>query len=148
MVEYVLAAKKHLGRYPRHVVVMSTDGPDRFTPAYDFAAASEAATETLVRYLAYRLREEDCRINVLRSRTLQDEAMDAAYGDEFRDFLRPLVPEDWFIPVEDVANTALALCSGMFDAMTGQVLYGRPRQLVHRTEFSLLLREPLRSLGL
>lgn len=122
MVEYVLAAKKHLGRYPRHVVVMSSDGPDRFTPAYDFVAASKAAAETLMRYLAYRLRGEDFRINVLRSRAIRTEAFDATFGGEFYDFLRRFVPDEWFVTVEEVANVAFALCSGMFDAMTGQVL--------------------------
>jgi NAD(P)-dependent dehydrogenase (short-subunit alcohol dehydrogenase family) len=33
-VEYTLAAKKYLGHYPRYAVVMSSDGPDRFTPAW------------------------------------------------------------------------------------------------------------------
>jgi NAD(P)-dependent dehydrogenase (short-subunit alcohol dehydrogenase family) len=121
-VDYVLAAGRHLGRYPRHVVVMSSDGPDRFTPAYDFVAASKAAVETLARYLCYRLRDEDCRINVLRSRAIRTEAFDATFGNEFYDFLRRFVSDDWFVTVEEVADAAFALCSGLFDAMNGQVL--------------------------
>ncbi len=121
-VEYTLTAKKHLGRYPRHVVVMSSDGPDRFTPAYDFVAASKAAAETLVRYLAYRLRNEDFRINVLRSRAIKTDAFADTFGNDFYDFLKDLVSEDWFVTVEEVANAVFALCSGMFDAMTGQVV--------------------------
>jgi 3-oxoacyl-[acyl-carrier protein] reductase len=121
-VEYTLASKAHFGRYPRYVVVFSSDGPDRFTPAYDFVAATKSATETLARYLAYRLRCEDFRINVIRSRAIKTDSFTNAFGDEFYDFLRRLVPEDWFNTVEDVANAAFGLCSGMFDAMTGQVV--------------------------
>jgi NAD(P)-dependent dehydrogenase (short-subunit alcohol dehydrogenase family) len=121
-VEYTLASKEHLGRYPRYVVVFSSDGPDRFTPAYDFVAAAKSATEALARYLAYRLRESDFRINVIRSRALKTDSFTSTFGGEFHDFLRALVPKDWFISVEEVANVAFGLCSGMFDAMTGQVL--------------------------
>jgi NAD(P)-dependent dehydrogenase (short-subunit alcohol dehydrogenase family) len=121
-VEYTLAAKRHLGRYPGYIVVMSSDGPDRFTPAYDFVACSKAAIETLVRYLAYRLREEGVRINVVRSRAIKTDAFAHTFGGEFHGFLRQFVPDEWFMSPEEVANAAFALCSGMFDAMTGQVL--------------------------
>jgi NAD(P)-dependent dehydrogenase (short-subunit alcohol dehydrogenase family) len=121
-IEYTLASKAHLGRYPRYVVVFSSDGPDRFTPAYDFVASAKAATETLARYLAYRLRGEDFRINVIRSRAIKTDSFTSVFGSDFHDFLRRLVPEDWFITVEEVANAAFGLCSGMFDAMTGQVV--------------------------
>ncbi|MGC4083047.1 MAG: SDR family oxidoreductase [Vicinamibacterales bacterium] len=59
---YLRAMKAQLGRYPKYVVIMSSDGPDRFTPGYDFVAAAKAVTETLTRYLAYRLRDDDVRI--------------------------------------------------------------------------------------
>jgi NAD(P)-dependent dehydrogenase (short-subunit alcohol dehydrogenase family) len=121
-VEYTLAAKKHLGRYPRYVVVMSSDGPDRFTPAYDFVACSKAAVESLVRYLAYRLRSEEVRINVVRSRAIKTDAFADTFGADFYGFLRRFVPDQWFMTVEEVAQAAFGLCSGMFDGMTGQVL--------------------------
>jgi NAD(P)-dependent dehydrogenase (short-subunit alcohol dehydrogenase family) len=121
-VEYTLAAKDHLGHYPRYVVVMSSDGPDRFTPAYDLVACSKAAIETLARYLAYRLREDDVRVNVLRSRAIKTDGLADTFGADFYSFLRHLVPDAWFMSVEEVANAAFGLCSGMFDGMTGQVL--------------------------
>lgn len=121
-VEYVLAARKVLGRPPRHVVVMSSDGPDHFTPGYDFVAASKAAVESLVRYLAYRLREEGTRVNVLRSRAVKTESFAETFGGEFHGFLRRFVSEDWFMTVDEVAGAAFALCSGLFDGMTGQVV--------------------------
>ena len=121
-VEYTLAAKKHLGRYPRYVIAMSSDGPDRFTPAYDFVASGKASAETFCRYLAYRLRDEGVRVNVIRSRAIKTDAFADTFGNEFYAFLRRYVREDWFMTVAEVASAAYALCSGMFDAMTGQVL--------------------------
>ena len=121
-VEYTLAAKRVLGTFPRYVIAMSSDGPDRFTPAYDFVACGKAATETLARYLAYRLRDEGVRVNVVRSRAIKTDAFADTFGAEFYHFLRRFVRDDWFMTVDEVANAAFALCSGMFDAMTGQVV--------------------------
>lgn len=121
-VEYTLAAKRELGAYPRYVIVMSSDGPDRFTPAYDFVAAGKAAVEALARYLAYRLRDDDVRVNVVRSRAIKTDAFTDTFGGEFYGFLRRFVREDWFMTADEVGDAAFALCSGMFDAMTGQTL--------------------------
>lgn len=121
-VDYVLACKKYLGRYPRYVIAFSSDGPDRFTPAYDHVAASKAAMEALVRYLSFRLRAEDVRINVVRSRAIKTESFTATFGADFYKFLKNLVSEDWLLTAEEVANATFGLCSGMFDAMTGQVV--------------------------
>lgn len=121
-VDYTLACKRHLGRYPRYVVVISSDGADRFTPAYDYVAATKSAVETLARYLAYRLRDEDFRINVIRSRGIRTDSFTDMFGSEFYEFLHSLVSEDWMISADEVANAAFGLCTGMFDAMTGQVV--------------------------
>jgi len=43
VVDYTMTSRRHFGRAPRYVVVMSSDGPDRFTPSYDFVAAAKAA---------------------------------------------------------------------------------------------------------
>ena len=121
IVEYTLAAKKQLGAFPKYVVAMSSDGPDRFTPAYDFVASGKAAMEALARYLAYRLRGESC-VNVIRSRAIKTDAFGDTFGNEFYGFLRKFVRDDWFMTAEEVGDATYALCSGMFDAMTGQVI--------------------------
>jgi enoyl-[acyl-carrier-protein] reductase (NADH) len=121
-VEYTLAAKRALGAYPRYVVVMSSDGPDRFTPAYDFVACGKAAVESLARYLAYRLRGDGVCVNVVRSRAIKTDAFADTFGAEFYGFLRQFVRDDWFMTAAEVGDAAFALCSGMFDAMTGQVV--------------------------
>lgn len=91
--DYLAAFRSTFGSYPRYVVAMSSDGPDRFTPGYDFVAASKAALETLIRYQAYRLRDEGVRINVLRSRAIRTESFDDTLGSDFGAFLREFVPE-------------------------------------------------------
>lgn len=121
-VEYVLTARRMLGRFPRYVVALSSDGPDHYTPGYDFVAASKASLESLVRYLAYRLKDDGVRVNVLRSRAIRTDSFTETFGGEFHAFLRGLVPEGWFMTVEELAEAAFALCSGMFDGMSGEVL--------------------------
>lgn len=120
--DYLQAIRRVCGAYPKYVVVMSSDGPDRFTPGYDFVAAGKAAMEAMVRYTAYRLRAEGVRINVLRSRGIRTASFDETFGDEFFGFLRQLVPDEWFMTPDEVGRAAFALCSGLFDGMTGQVI--------------------------
>jgi NAD(P)-dependent dehydrogenase (short-subunit alcohol dehydrogenase family) len=120
--EYLTALHRACGAYPRHVVVMSSDGPDRFTPGYDFVAAGKAVTETLVKYAAYRLRDEGVRINALRSRAIKTESFEGTFGNEFHGFLRQFVPEEWFITPDEVGRAACALCSGLFDGVSGQTI--------------------------
>jgi NAD(P)-dependent dehydrogenase (short-subunit alcohol dehydrogenase family) len=120
--EYLRAIRRCCGSYPRYVVVMSSDGPDRFTPGYDFVAAGKAAAEALVKYAAYRLRDEGVRINVLRSRAIRTESFDGTFGGDFYGFLRQFVTEDWFMRPDEVGRAAFALCSGLFDGVSGQTI--------------------------
>ena len=46
----------------------------------------------------------------------------ATFGEEFENFLVRLNMTKQFISCEQVAGPILALCSGMLDAMSGQVL--------------------------
>lgn len=120
--DYLTTLHRVCGRYPRYVVVMSSDGPDRFTPGYDFVAAGKAVTETLVKYVAYRLRDEGVRINALRSRAIRTESFDGTFGNEFYGFLRQFVPEAWFMTPDEVGRAAFMLCSGLFDGVSGQTI--------------------------
>jgi NAD(P)-dependent dehydrogenase (short-subunit alcohol dehydrogenase family) len=119
---YIDAIKNTFGRFPAYVVAMSSDGPDRFTPGYDFVAAAKAALETLVRYQAYRLRAEGVRINVIRSRGVRTASFDETFGVDFGPFLARFVPDSWFITPDEIGRAAFALCSGMFDGVSGQII--------------------------
>jgi NAD(P)-dependent dehydrogenase (short-subunit alcohol dehydrogenase family) len=120
--EYLTAIHRLCGAYPKYTVVMSSDGPDRFTPGYDFVAAGKAVAETMVKYVAYRLRHEGVRINALRSRAIKTESFDGTFGAEFYDFLGALVDEQWFMQPHEIGRAAFALCSGFFDAVSGQTI--------------------------
>jgi NAD(P)-dependent dehydrogenase (short-subunit alcohol dehydrogenase family) len=121
MVDYTRRIKSTFGRYPRYVLGLSSGGPDQFHVNYDTAGASKAVLETLCRYMAYRLRDEDVRVNVLRARFASTESLRAIFGSEFEPFVNRYDPS-LLISVKEVANAALALCSGLLDAVRGQVL--------------------------
>ena len=106
----LLRAKSALGRFPRHTVALSTSVVDRAEPGADFSAAAGAVLETLCRYLNPRLAAERAHFNLIRHRALPA----AAAG-------HPL-PDRLTATPRDVANAAVALCSGWMDSMSGQVL--------------------------
>lgn len=122
MVEYSRRIKKVFGSYPRYIVGMSSTGPDSFSVGYDFVAASKAVMETLCKYMNYRLFDEDVRINVIRSRSIRTPSFESTFGAEFSNFAKRFTKESHFLTPEDVADAALALCSGMMDGVSGQIL--------------------------
>jgi enoyl-[acyl-carrier-protein] reductase (NADH) len=78
--------------------------------------------ETLCRYMSYRLFDEDVRVNVVRSRLVRTESLRATFGNDFEAFAERFNMKRQFISCEEVAGTILALCSGLLDGMSGQVL--------------------------
>jgi NAD(P)-dependent dehydrogenase (short-subunit alcohol dehydrogenase family) len=122
MIEYTRQIKTVFGRYPRYVVGLSSGGPDAFYKNYDFVAASKAVMESLCRYLNYRLFDDDIRINVVRSRLVRTESLRVTFGRDFEDFAERFNMRRQFISCEEVANAILALCSGLMDGVSGQVI--------------------------
>jgi len=121
LVAHTLAARRVLGAAPRYVVGMSSMGTETVHMHYDFIAASKSVLETLCRYLHYRLRDEDTRVNVVRTRFVSTESLVATVGEAFEPFVRRIQP-DVFSEPEEVAEATFAVCSGLFDALGGQVL--------------------------
>jgi NAD(P)-dependent dehydrogenase (short-subunit alcohol dehydrogenase family) len=121
-VEYVRRVRKKFGVYPRYVVGMSSTGVDSFASGYDFVAASKAVMETLCRYMSYRLYDENCRINVLRSRSIRTASFESTFGAEFARFARRFIREEHYLTAEEVGWAAFALCSGWMDGVSGQVI--------------------------
>lgn len=122
MVAYTRKIRAAFGRYPRYVIGMSSTGPDHFSVGYDFVAASKSVMETLCRYMSYRLYDEDCRVNVIRSRSIRTEAFESTFGKDFYDFARRFCREEHFLTPDDVAGVAFTLASGAMDAVSGQVI--------------------------
>jgi|NGEPerStandDraft_6_1074524.scaffolds.fasta_scaffold00542_8 enoyl-[acyl-carrier-protein] reductase (NADH) len=121
MIEYLQEIKELFGSYPRYLIGLSSQGPDKYTANYDFVASSKAVLETLCRYLAFRLAGQSININVVRAAFVRTESLTATMGEECAPFIERFDPS-LFVTVEEVANTILALCSGLMDAVTGQVI--------------------------
>jgi enoyl-[acyl-carrier-protein] reductase (NADH) len=119
---YTQAIKQVFGRYPRYVVGLSSAGPDSYCLNYDFVAASKSVMETLCRYMNYRLYDEGVRINIVRAGLVSTESLKATFGPEFLAFAEQLQLKRQFTSIEEVANTIFAVCSGLMDGVSGQVL--------------------------
>lgn len=121
-VGYVQAIREIFGTLPRYSIGMSSRGPEYFIPGYEYVAAAKAAMETYCRYLSAELRDEDIRINIVRSNPVPTESLRSTLGEEFEAFGRKYFGEDYFVTPDEVANATLALCSGLMDSVKGQVL--------------------------
>lgn len=119
---YTLLAREIFAVAPRYVVAMSSEGVASMHMNYDFIAASKAVLESLCRYLHYRLRDEGSRINVVRTRFVPSESLDATVGEEFAPFVRQLAPDLLSTP-EEVAEGVFGVCSGLMDGLGGQVIH-------------------------
>ncbi len=123
MAAYTEAIRQRFGRYPKYVIGMSSDGPDGFFMNYDYVAMSKAVLETMCRYMNFRLFDHGTRVNVIRSRLVRTESFDSTFGSEFHDFLEALGGfEDCYTTPAEIADVALALGSGLLDAVGGQVI--------------------------
>ena len=122
MFSHAKLARDVFGKWPRYIVGLSSGGPDHFYKNYDFVAASKSVMETLCRYMSYRLLDEDCRVNVVRSRLVRTESLRATFGRDFEAFAERFNMKRQFISCEEVANAIFGLCSGFMDGVSGQVL--------------------------
>lgn len=84
-------------------------------------AASKAVLETLCRYLHYRLRDGGTTVNVIRTRFVETESLSATFGDDFGPFVRRFEP-DVLSDSDEIAEAIFGVCSGLMDALGGQVL--------------------------
>lgn len=121
VVDLVQAASEVLGRVPRYVIAISSDGTELCHEGYDLIGASKSTLETLCRYLAVRLKRQGVRVNVVRPGALDTASAEATFGSPAIDGARATLSDVWIDP-ERVGDAVLALCSGLLDAVTGQVL--------------------------
>ena len=120
---YVQEIKKVFGHYPRYTLGTSSDGVDTFYPGYEYVASCKTIMETFAKYMGKHLWEEEgCRVNILRSRPMVTESLEATFGKDFEPFMRKWHGDNFFVSPEAVGDTALALCSGLMDAINGQII--------------------------
>ena len=118
---YLRRIREVFGNYPRYVIGLSSDGADTYKINYDFVAATKAALETLCRYASVHLFREDVRLNVLRTNCVFTESSRGIFGEEVEPFFRRYFAEAE-VQTAEVGDAILALCSGLMDAVRGQVL--------------------------
>lgn len=121
LIDYVQAAQEVIGKYPRYVLAVSSDGAQVCHSGYDLAGSSKAVLETLCRYLAVRLKGAGVRVNAIRPGFLDTASSRSTFGDAVIDSMQKEV-EGLFLEPQEVARAAVALCSGLMDAITGQVI--------------------------
>ena len=121
LVAHTMAARDIFGKAPRYVVGVSSEGADSMHAGYDLIAAAKSTLETLCRYLHYRLSPEGTSVNVVRTRFVDTESLGATFGPEFAEFVRRFEP-DVLTPPALVADAIVGICSGLMDALGGQVV--------------------------
>jgi len=123
MIEYTRRIKKVFGSYPEHIVGISSDGPSHFYSGYDFVAASKALLEHFARYLSIHLFKEGTKVNVVRFGSVKTESFTMIFGEEFFDYLREQgISEEMVLDPEECGKAAFGICSGLLDAMNGQII--------------------------
>jgi enoyl-[acyl-carrier-protein] reductase (NADH) len=92
---------------------------------YDFVAASKSVLETLIPYLAWRLKPEGVRVNGITCGLAKtDSSLDMAGGElaAFMEWHQQAIGPIPFVRTEDIASALFALCSGLLDGLNGQML--------------------------
>lgn len=121
VVDLTESAKEVLGHYPRYLVAISSDGSEVCHPGYDFIGVSKAVMETLCRYLAIHLKGEGVRVNVLRPGFADTDSARATFGKALLEDPDQRIGEMLLDP-RVVGQACVALCSGLMDGVTGQVI--------------------------
>ncbi len=123
MIEYTRRIKAVFGKYPSYVLGISSDGPDHFYQGYDFVAASKALLEFFGKYLSVHLMSEGSKVNVIRFGPVNTESFNLIFGEDFFKYLRENnISEETVLNTEECGKAVFALCSGLLDALNGQIV--------------------------
>ena len=105
------------------VVAMTFDASQRVYPGYNVMGSAKAALEHSVRQLAAEMGPDNIRVNAISAGPLETLAARGISG--FRDMRHShaeRAPLKRNITMEEVAQTALFLCSGLSSGITGTVI--------------------------
>jgi len=122
LVAYTKQLYQTFERYPRYIVAVSSTGPAQYSYGYDYVAFTKAILETFCKYMAHRLRDKPVCVNAVRSRAIRTQSLEDTFGQELLQFATQLAPDSYWIEPEEVAGVIVMLCSGLLDAMNGQVI--------------------------
>lgn len=115
----LVQASAMLPEPPRRYVAISSLGSTVCPPGYDTLGVAKAALEGLVRYLAARLGPSGVRVNAVRYGYLDTDGLRAMLPASELDRLRRAGA---FLDVDAAAGVVEALCSGLLDTVSGQVI--------------------------
>ena len=105
------------------VVTMTFQASQQVYPGYNVMGTAKAALEQEIRQLAYEFGEQNIRLNAISAGPVETLAGRGIHG--FMDMKRihaERAPLKRNITVEEVAQTALFLCSGLSTGITGSVI--------------------------
>jgi enoyl-[acyl-carrier protein] reductase I len=106
------------------IVTLSYYGSEKVVAGYNVMGVAKAALEASVRYLAADLGPEGIRVNAISAGPIKTLAAAGIKG--FKNILGIVsekAPLRKNVTLEDVANTALFLCSDMGGGVTGEVVH-------------------------
>jgi enoyl-[acyl-carrier protein] reductase I len=106
------------------VLTLSYFGAERVVPNYNVMGVAKAGLEASVRYLAYDLGPQGIRVNAISAGPIR--TLSAAGISGFKDMLHhheARAPLRRSVRAEEVAGTALYLCSDLGSAVTGEVIH-------------------------
>lgn len=122
IVGYTKKIKEIIGSYPRHILGLSSIGPDIYLPNYDYAAITKALMETLVKYLNHHFYNDDVNFNIIRARAIETDNLLSTFGKDWSTFMGKYDQLNTKVKPEEVAQFAFMLCSGLMDAVRGQTI--------------------------
>jgi len=106
------------------IVTLSYMAAERAVPGYNVMGIAKSTLESIVRYLAWDMGEDNVRVNALSAgpvRTLAARGI-PGFGD-MTDMAAKKSPLRREITVDEVADAALFLCSPLARAVTGETLH-------------------------
>lgn len=131
--KYMDCMRKIFSRYPRYIVSLSSNGTDHYYEGYDYVAVSKSILEILTKYIGCR---EKININCVSPGLVDTEAFQSMFGEKMRTFMKTYAPAQWVEPIE-IAKVIFSLCSGLMDAVSGQVIKVNKGQLFSDNSFTM-----------
>ncbi len=116
-------AAKLMGEEGGTIIAVSSLGALRAIPNYAVVGASKAALESLVRHMAAELAPNNIRVNAISAGIVETDALKHfPTGDELISESKKKTPIGRLTEPEDVAHTALFLCSNLAKMIIGQTV--------------------------
>lgn len=105
------------------IATMTYFGGEKCVPGYNVMGICKAALEAAMRYLAYDLGPQGCRVNAISAGPLKTLAGSAAGVNEMLKLYEHMAPLARNINHEEVGRTGAFLLSDMSDGITGEILH-------------------------